>query len=82
MLLNFGILAVVKYTDFVLAASTACSPPPAQGRSCPLANLVLPMGISFYTFQSMGYLIDVYWASTPRSAAWDGSPSSSPSSPS
>lgn len=25
-------------------------------------NLVLPIGISFYTFQSISYLVDVYWA--------------------
>lgn len=48
LLLNFGVLALLKYTNPVLTA---------VGR--PALNLVLPLGISFYTFQSMGYLIDV-----------------------
>lgn len=49
LLLNFGLLAVLKYTDDVRGWF---------GRE-PL-GLLLPLGISFYTFQSMGYLIDVY----------------------
>ncbi|MBR5301268.1 MAG: MBOAT family protein [Clostridia bacterium] len=48
LLLNFGVLALLKYTSPVLTA---------MGR--PALNLLLPLGISFYTFQSMGYLIDV-----------------------
>ena len=49
LLLNFGLLAVLKYTDDVRGWFGAS----------PL-GLLLPLGISFYTFQSMGYLIDVY----------------------
>jgi len=49
LVLNFAVLAVLKYTDDVLSL---------VGES-PL-GLLLPLGISFYTFQSMGYLIDVY----------------------
>ena len=48
LLLNFGVLALLKYTSPVLTA---------LGR--PALDLLLPLGISFYTFQSMGYLIDV-----------------------
>ena len=65
MLLNFGILAVVKYTDFVLSSVNGVLSAAGSAAQLPLANLVLPMGISFYTFQSMGYLIDVYWGKYP-----------------
>ncbi len=56
---NFGILAVVKYTNFTISNINYFLN--LAGRA-PLGflSLALPMGISFYTFQSMGYLIDVY----------------------
>ena len=54
LLINFGILAVLKYTNFVILNFTSFS----------AVNFILPMGISFYTFQSMGYLMDVYRGSS------------------
>lgn len=56
LLLNFGILAALKYTNFVIENVNALF---HTGLS--FQNLILPLGISFYTFQSMGYIIDVYW---------------------
>lgn len=52
LILGFGMLAVLKYTGFLLSGFPSLSIP----------ELILPLGISFYTFQSMGYLIDVYRA--------------------
>ena len=49
LILNFAILAVLKYTDDICGII---------GHS-PM-GLLLPLGISFYTFQSTGYLLDVY----------------------
>lgn len=60
LLFNFGILAVVKYTNFVIANINYLIDKTGQEQALPFLNLVLPMGISFYTFQSMSYLIDVY----------------------
>lgn len=60
-LLNFGILAVLKYSGFfienvnLMLSGTAKAPIQA-------VDFILPLGISFYTFQSMGYLFDVYRA--------------------
>ncbi len=60
LIFNLGILAVVKYTNFVI--SNINSVLEWIGNTEPLSfwNIVLPMGISFYTFQAMGYIIDVY----------------------
>ncbi|MBQ9113010.1 MAG: MBOAT family protein [Clostridia bacterium] len=61
LVLNFGILAVLKYTGFaVYNINSVVSLFGGKGFSIP--SLLLPMGISFYTFQTMGYLIDVYRA--------------------
>ena len=63
LILNFGILAVLKYTAF--AVSNVNSILSAFGREgFVIPDLLLPMGISFYIFQTMGYLIDVYRAKT------------------
>ncbi len=57
--LGFGMLAVMKYTAFVLqGVNGIASLFGSDGVTIP--SLLLPLGISFYTFQSMGYLIDVY----------------------
>lgn len=50
--INFGILAFFKYAGFTLENLFG---------STSLGGLILPLGISFYTFQAVGYLIDVYW---------------------
>ncbi len=60
LLFNLGILAVVKYSDFtveninMLMWEAGCST-----RLRPL-DIAMPMGISFYTLQALGYLTDVY----------------------
>lgn len=57
---NLGLLAIFKYGDFILAnAATLSGWLGAPVHPDPLA-IVLPVGISFYTFQSLAYAIDVY----------------------
>lgn len=52
---NCLLLGVFKYTDFILWNLSLFT-----GHSFPMLNIVLPVGISFYTFQGMSYAIDVY----------------------
>jgi len=59
LLVNLGILAVVKYTNFVISNINAIIRV-VNGTEFGFLNIVVPMGISFYTFQSLGYVIDVY----------------------
>lgn len=56
LLLNFGMLGIVKYTNFAVENINALFHMNLRG-----IELLLPLGISFYTFQSSGYLLDVYW---------------------
>lgn len=60
LLINLGLLGVMKYTNFTLS-----------GVSHVLAyfgvewhkefDIIMPLGISFYTFMAVGYILDVYW---------------------
>jgi len=57
--LNLGVLVLFKYSGF-LGNSLATIFPSLSDQNLLIYNLVLPVGISFYTFQSMSYSIDVY----------------------
>lgn len=58
--INLSLLFVFKYTDFVIRSFNELT-----GSSFPLLGLALPIGISFYTFQTMSYTIDVYRGEAP-----------------
>lgn len=59
--LNFGILFALKYVLAFLIRIQAMLPMGFQGKIQTIEmGFVLPLGISFYTFQMVGYLIDVY----------------------
>lgn len=60
LLYNFGMLGVFKYTDFMISNINGIF-----GTSIPAQNIALPLGISFYTFQIVSYVIDVYWEKVP-----------------
>ena len=55
VVINLFILCFFKYADFLIQTINNLT-----GASLPLLNLPLPIGISFYTFQTMSYTIDVY----------------------
>ena len=60
LLLNLGILCAMKYVHFVLAqANTVTSW--FGGHVTDTVKWIVPLGISFYTFQTVAYLCDVYW---------------------
>ncbi len=52
---NVGLLCYFKYTDFFIQNINDLS-----GTKFALKNIFLPIGISFYTFQTLSYIIDVY----------------------
>lgn len=62
---NFGVLAIVKYANFSIASINFLLQTAGIGRQLSFLSIALPMGISFYTFQAMGYIIDVYRGKHP-----------------
>lgn len=60
LVINFGILAFLKYYNFFAGSLNDILGSFGFSMSAPTLNLFLPLGISFYTFQSMGYIVDVY----------------------
>ena len=52
---DLGLLAYFKYTDFLIGTVNNLA-----GTSHPLQQIVLPLAISFFTFQQIAYLVDVY----------------------
>ncbi|MBQ6850436.1 MAG: MBOAT family protein [Oscillospiraceae bacterium] len=60
MVFNLGCLIFFKYTDFFISNINTFA-----GTSIPLLRFSLPLGISFYTFQTMSYTIDVYRGKVP-----------------
>jgi len=52
---NLGLLGYYKYTDFFIANVNSL-----LGSSYALQHIFLPLGISFFTFQQIGYVVDVY----------------------
>lgn len=57
IILNLGILGVFKYYDFFVSSFADLFSIDASHH---LLNIILPVGISFYTFQALSYSIDVY----------------------
>lgn len=60
LVINFGILVFLKYYNFFAGSLNDVFHGVGLSFSAPTLKLFLPLGISFYTFQSMGYVVDVY----------------------
>ena len=65
LVLNLGILAVFKYFNFFMDSAAAVFSALGFTFSAPVMSIILPVGISFYTFQSLSYVIDVYRKQIP-----------------
>ena len=59
-LANFVLLYVLKYWNFTAGLFQPLADRLTPGAQIPLSDLVLPLGVSFFMFQSVGYVIDVY----------------------
>jgi alginate O-acetyltransferase complex protein AlgI len=60
LVVNLGFLAFFKYRDFLLDNFTSVVNAYGYGYEAQPMDIILPMGISFYTFQTMSYTIDIY----------------------
>jgi alginate O-acetyltransferase complex protein AlgI len=58
LVVNLGILGFFKYYDFFAGSLAALLHVP---QSSVVLQIILPVGVSFYTFASLSYTIDVYW---------------------
>ena len=60
VMVNLTVLGFFKYWDFFADSTNRLLSSVGMATSVPLLGILLPVGISFYTFQSMSYTIDVY----------------------
>lgn len=56
LIYNIGMLGFFKYTDFLISNVNGLF-----GSNISITGIAFPLGISFYTFQALSYIIDVYW---------------------
>ena len=61
LVVNLGFLTFFKYRDFLLDNFTSVANTYGYGYKAKPMDILLPMGISFYTFQTMSYTIDMYY---------------------
>jgi D-alanyl-lipoteichoic acid acyltransferase DltB (MBOAT superfamily) len=62
---NIGVLCIFKYTNFFLASGYDLAHLFGSTAVAPKLAIVLPLGVSFYTFQSISYTVDVYRQTIP-----------------
>ncbi|MBQ2953733.1 MAG: MBOAT family protein [Clostridia bacterium] len=65
VMMNLGLLFSFKYFDFFAENINLLSAALGWSYRVPQLGLILPVGISFYTFQTMSYTIDVYRGDVP-----------------
>jgi alginate O-acetyltransferase complex protein AlgI len=68
---DLGLLAVFKYLGFFVSELDGALDSIGLGSPLPLVQIVLPIGISFFTFQAISYVVDVYRGETRAAPLWD-----------
>jgi alginate O-acetyltransferase complex protein AlgI len=68
---DVGLLAVFKYLSFFVSETDSALDSIGLGSSIPLVQIVLPIGISFFTFQAISYVVDVYRGATRAASLVD-----------
>jgi len=69
---NLGLLAFFKYHDFAVLQFNILGNYFDLFNEIPVLNLILPIGISFYTFQTISYTVDIYRGQlTPSKTFWE-----------
>ncbi len=68
--LNLGLLAYFKYRGFFIESLTGLGDWAGVEAPFGVGRFVLPVGISFYTFNGMAYAIDVYRGTARRAPSW------------
>ena len=61
LVLNVGILSIVKFTRFFVDPINDLIRFMGGDGSFSAAYIIVPLGISYYTFTSLSYLLDIYW---------------------
>lgn len=67
LVINLGLLAYFKYANFFIGSLDAALQAAGIRAGMETLKIILPVGISFYTFQSLSYSIDVYRGKLPAS---------------
>src|ERR1022692_3089231 len=70
LIINFSILGFFKYFNFFADSAIASLSALGIHVSMPLLRIILPPGISFYTFQEVAYIVDVYNERLPPSRSF------------
>jgi D-alanyl-lipoteichoic acid acyltransferase DltB (MBOAT superfamily) len=68
---DLGLLCVFKYLSFFVTQMEDALDGIGLGSPLPLVQIVLPIGISFFTFQAISYVVDVYRGDTPAASLGD-----------
>jgi alginate O-acetyltransferase complex protein AlgI len=67
---NLGVLAWFKYAGFFVAEATSLFDRLGLTTSTVTLSILLPVGVSFFTFQSLSYVVDVYRGQVPPVRSW------------